>query len=203
MEHFFKEFPFKLFYSTLLCLAVLWGLPTTAWGQNPTRKPPIEKKQSARSAMKRLFKGPKHSKRKKRDMSRTSDAFSGENMATPSQGWLQRRDRQMNRKAKEGAYLDLKEHKRRKANMSYTSLGFSGHSLSSSFNGKAERAEAARLGQRKRKNNMRGSSVRVKKRRRPVADKLAGKRRFRLPRLSRKHKPKLKYDKKEREIWAR
>ncbi len=127
-------------------------------------------------------------KKRRRKLSARSLSFSGENISKPSEGQLARKDRIMNKKARKGMYVNHTKNRKLRSNLSYTSLSFSGR--------------PTELG-KKKKSNTRDTSTRIKIRTRPVANKMVGKRGQRLPRTSKKRKAKLKYDKKERKIWAR
>lgn len=138
--------------------------------------------------------------RKRRRLSSRSLSFSGETISKPTEGQLAKKDRRMNKKAREGMYVNHTKQKRLKSNLSYNSLKYDGSS--SSYKGKSGLFGSFKLG-KKNKNNDRVTSTRVKIRTRPVANKMTGKKGQRLPRMSKKRKSRLKYDKKEREIWAK
>lgn len=175
----------SIFLCFYLFLLIFTASPVCA------QKPATLKRKTSKNKSKRLFANPKKNKRKKKQGTAQSLSFSGEVLSAPSAGQLNRKNSRMHKEARKELYTNRAERKKKRAQNPYQTLYFLG-----------EKSTAMGKYSKKRKKS-RGITVRVKTKKRPAVKNLSKKDRKKLPRLSKKTKNTLKYDKKERKIWSK
>jgi len=135
------------------------------------RKRQIKKGRGGQGLM--MVKG--NPKQRRKRLSNISLNFSGNNLPVPSQGYIAKRNRQMNRIARQGMYINTAKYRRLRNEIKILSVRFNGP-----------------------KNSEALAKVRLKKRPIPQKNKVKS-----LKRVAKTKRKRGKYDKKERDIWER